>query len=51
MTDTKGVSVNVEPNAVPAKYGEPNLIDSLPDGIEIIQRGKQRHFEIVPDIL
>jgi len=41
-----GVSVNVDPRRVP---GQAYRIDSIPDGVRIIQRGnKPFHFEIAP---
>ncbi|MDD4096256.1 MAG: hypothetical protein PHP22_08465 [Oscillospiraceae bacterium] len=42
-----GISVNVNPNSV-TKIGNPYKIESLPDGLTIIQRGmRPEHFEIV----
>jgi hypothetical protein len=49
VTSEKGVSVNVDPNAIPTKHGDPNLVESLPDGLKIIARGKPVHNEIVPE--
>lgn len=43
---THGVSLNIDPNAVP---GQAYKIESIPDGLQIIQRGNNpMHFEIVP---
>ena len=45
---THGVSVNTNPAAV-ANHGTPHKIVDLPDGLNIIQRGKNiSHYEIVP---
>ncbi len=45
---THGVSVNTDAGAV-AKFGGAYKVQSLPDGLKIIQRGKNlMHFEIVP---
>jgi hypothetical protein len=45
---THGISLDVNPNTV-SKFGEAYKIDSLPDGLKIIQRGtRAEHFEIVP---
>lgn len=43
-----GVSVNVDPDAV-SQFGGSYKIESIPDGLQIIQRGSRpTHFEIVP---
>jgi hypothetical protein len=43
-----GVSLNVNPNAV-SQLGGAYKIDSLPDGLKIIQQGKNaEHYIIVP---
>jgi hypothetical protein len=48
VTGTHGVSLDVNPNTV-SKFGGAYEIDSLPDGLKIIQRGSRaEHFEIVP---
>ena len=48
VTSTHGVSLDVNPNTV-SKFGGAYKIDSLPDGLQIIQRGSRaEHFEIVP---
>lgn len=48
LKDTHGVSVDVNPDTV-SKFGGAYKIDSLPDGLKIIQRGlRSEHFEIVP---
>ncbi|MGN6711392.1 cellulose binding domain-containing protein [Anaerocolumna jejuensis] len=48
VKDTHGVSLNVNPSAV-SKYGGAYKIDSLPDGLKIIQQGKNvEHYVIVP---
>ncbi len=45
---THGLSVNADPNAV-AKFGGAYKIQSLPNGLKVIQRGQNLlHFEIVP---
>ncbi len=45
---THGVSVNTDAGAV-AKFGGAYKVQSLPDGLKFIQRGKNlMHFEIVP---
>ncbi len=45
---THGVPVNTDASAV-AKFGGAYKVRSLPDGLKIIQRGKNlMHFEIVP---
>ncbi|WP_186786051.1 polymorphic toxin-type HINT domain-containing protein [Paenibacillus agilis] len=45
---THGVSLDVKPDTV-SKFGGAYRIDSLPDGLKIIQRGSRaEHFEIVP---
>ena len=46
IKDTHGVSVDVNPDTV-AKFGEAYKIDSLLEGLKIIQRGlRPEHFEI-----
>ncbi|WP_207559199.1 hypothetical protein, partial [Ruminiclostridium hungatei] len=48
VKDTHGISLDVNPNAV-SKFGGAYKIDSLPEGLKIIQRGtRTEHFEIVP---
>jgi len=48
VNTTHGVSVDVNPSSV-SGFGGAYRIDSLPDGLEIIQRGARlEHFEIVP---
>ena len=48
VKDTHGISLDVNPNTV-SKFGGAYKIDSLPDGLKIIQRGtRAEHFEIVP---
>ncbi|MGE5329543.1 MAG: fibronectin type III domain-containing protein [Deltaproteobacteria bacterium] len=48
VKDTHGVSLDVNPDTV-SKFGGAYKIDSLPDGLKIIQRGSRaEHFEIVP---
>ncbi len=49
VTSEKGVSVNVNPNDLPIKYGKPKIVKYLPDGLKIIPRGKPGHYEIVPE--
>ncbi|GED68496.1 hypothetical protein BRE01_21980 [Brevibacillus reuszeri] len=45
---THGVSLDVNPDTV-SKFGGACRIDSLPDGLRIIQRGSRaEHYEIVP---
>lgn len=45
---THGVSLDVDPNTV-SKFGGAYKIESLPDGLKVIQRGQRKeHFEIVP---
>ena len=45
---TYGVSLDVDPNTV-SKFGGAYRIGSLPEGLEIIQRGiRAEHYEIVP---
>ena len=45
---THGVSLDVDANTV-AKFGGAYKIESIPEGLKIIQRGKRaEHFEIVP---
>ena len=44
-----GVSLDVNPDSL-TKFGEVYKIDSLPEGLKIIQRGgRPEHFEIVPN--
>ena len=46
---THGVSINVDPDIV-SKFGGAYKIESIPDGLKIVQRGaKLEHFEIVPE--
>ena len=46
---THGVSINVDPNNV-SKFGGAYKIESIPEGLKIVQRGaKLEHFEIVPE--
>ena len=46
---THGVSINVDPNNV-SKFGGAYKIESIPEGLKIVQRGaKPEHFEIVPE--
>ena len=48
VKDTHGVSLDINPDTV-SKFGGAYKIDSLPDGLKIIQRGSRaEHFEIVP---
>ena len=43
-----GVSLDVNPNTI-ARFGGAYRIDSIPEGLKIIQRGiRAEHFEIVP---
>ena len=45
---THGISVNTDPSAV-SRFGTPNKIIDIPDGLKIIQRGANlSHYEIVP---
>ncbi|MBI3511836.1 MAG: hypothetical protein HY064_14335 [Bacteroidetes bacterium] len=45
---THGLSVDINPNSI-SKFGGAYEIKSIPDGLKIIQRGKNpEHFEIVP---
>lgn len=45
---THGVSLDVNPDSL-SKFGGAYRIDSLPEGLKIIQRGiRAEHFEIVP---
>ncbi|MCY9528554.1 hypothetical protein M5X04_04285 [Paenibacillus alvei] len=45
---THGISLDTNPNTI-SKFGGAYRIDSLPDGLKIIQRGSRlEHFEIVP---
>ncbi len=46
---THGLSVNADPNAV-AKFGGAYKVQSIPEGLKVIQRGQNlMHFEIVPE--
>ena len=46
---THGVSLDVKPETV-SKFGGAYKIESLPEGLKIIQRGaRPEHFEIVPE--
>ena len=46
---THGVSLDVNPETV-SKFGGAYKIESLPEGLKIIQRGaRPEHFEIVPE--
>ena len=48
MKDTHGISLDVDPTTL-TKFGGAYKIDSLPEGLKIIQRGvRAEHFEIVP---
>lgn len=48
LKTTHGVSVNVDASKV-SKFGGAYKLDSLPEGLKIIQRGADAgHFEIVP---
>jgi hypothetical protein len=48
VKNTHGISIDVNPSTV-SKFGGAYRIDSLPDGLKIIQRGlRAEHFEIVP---
>lgn len=43
-----GVSLDVDPNSL-SKFGGAYQIESVPEGLKIIQRGgRSEHFEIVP---
>lgn len=45
---THGLSVNADPNAV-SKFGGAYKIQSIPEGLKVIQRGRNlMHYEIVP---
>ncbi|MEK3825864.1 RHS repeat-associated core domain-containing protein [Paenibacillus sp. FSL K6-1558] len=45
---THGLSLDINPNTI-SKFGGAYRIDSIPDGLKIIQRGSRlEHFEIVP---
>ncbi|MDK8183733.1 hypothetical protein [Paenibacillus sp. UMB4589-SE434] len=45
---THGISLDTNPNTI-SKFGGAYRIESLPDGLKIIQRGSRlEHFEIVP---
>lgn len=49
MKTTHGVSINVDTNNV-SKFGGAYKIESIPEGLKIVQRGaKLEHFEIVPE--
>ena len=49
MKTTHGVSINVDPNN-DSKFGGAYKIESIPEGLKIVQRGtKLEHFEIVPE--
>ena len=44
-----GISLNSDPNASQiVKYGGPYKVDSIPDGLQITQVGKEGHFELAP---
>lgn len=48
VKSTHGLSVNTNPAKVEA-FGGANQIKTLPDGLQIVQRGSNAsHYEIVP---
>lgn len=48
VKDTHGLSLDINPDTV-SKFGGAYKIESIPDGLKVIQRGSRaEHFEIVP---
>jgi hypothetical protein len=43
----RGVSVNVDPSKV-SKFGNPQEILSMPNNLQVVQRGGAGHYEIIP---
>lgn len=43
----RGLSLNVDPSKL-EKFGGAYAVESIPEGLKIIQRGKPGHYELVP---
>jgi len=43
-----GVSLHIDPAELPKKYGEPYRIESIPDELEIVPKGRPGHHELRP---